>query len=53
MRTLATEINKENGQKLSPFENKKRPVRKGEKERKEWAEFPLKAPISATKMSEL
>ena len=54
MRTLATEINKEDGKKLSPFENTRRTNnRKSSKDTKEWAEFPLRAPISALKMGEL
>jgi len=36
--------------KISPFENEKRNKNKKEAE---WAEFPLRAPISAEKMLEL
>lgn len=32
MRTLATEVNKENGEILSPFENERKPGRKGQKD---------------------
>ena len=54
LRTLANEVNRENGEFLSPFENRRRrPPRKGQAVDKEWAEFPLRAPISAEKMAEL
>ena len=54
MRTLATEVNKEDGEMLSPFENTRRTNKKNKGgDQKEWAEFPLRAPISAEKMGEL
>ena len=52
MRTLAEELNNEqmgNQQAISPFTNERR----NKKNREEWAEFPLRAPISAEKMIEL
>ena len=52
MRTLAEEINDEQKGKqeaISPFTNERR----NKKNKEEWAEFPLKAPISAEKMIEL
>jgi len=54
LRTLSSEVNSDNGEFLSPFENRKRrPPRNGQVGDKEWAEFPLRAPISADKMAEL
>lgn len=55
MRSLADDISKENQAAdnkpsiISPFENTRRTKNKKE----EWAEFPLRAPISAEKMIEL
>lgn len=48
LRQLADDIERD-GRKLSEFENQRR----NQNGVKEWAEFPLKAPISAHKMAEL
>lgn len=50
LRSLADDIYKENGEKLNPFENEKRNKRS---KKEEWAEFPLRAPISTDKMLSL
>ena len=47
LRSLADDIYKENGDKLNQFENEKRNKRS---KKEEWAEFPLRAPISTDKM---
>ena len=52
MRTLAEELhNEQMGEQkaISPFTNERR----NRKNKEEWAEFPLRAPISAEKMLEL
>lgn len=57
LRSMADDINKEKQnnmgmrpqQAISPFEN----ARRNQKNKEEWAEFPLRAPISAEKMIEL
>jgi len=49
---MAEDLHKENSASvalISPFEN----TRRNKAGKEEWAEFPLKAPISATKMLEL
>lgn len=50
LRSMAEDINKEQKTvKISPFEN----TRRNKADKEEWAEFPLRAPISAGKMLEL
>ena len=55
LRSMAEDIHKENSQvvplkgAISPFEN----TRRNQANKEEWAEFPLRAPISAEKMLEL